>query len=516
MNKTMLTLLAIVAAAVLAGCEFSVGTTVPYDAEADANTWTGATLAGAPSSAEVTLGPNESIRYRVAIPSSSLDAVYFELDQPLELTVYDASNFPIASSVTADFFERGTLALSAAGRTALGTADVTAQLSCRGSCVIERHRTATRYVKIENPTGFTVTTNLYVVLRDFEDTSESGGTATLGTGTTEGALETLGDVDVYEVGQSGDVELVFGTLASGLDYRLRIYDSQGDLVSTLFEGDPAELVFAGEEVRVDAVDGDDRAGASGKSRYQISLQASTNAAAVDAEAWTGASLVGADSAYAFDLASGESALVRVDVPSTDLDAIYFELDQNLDLRVYDAANSNLIASSSSSDFFGSGELGLSAARLSASDVTAQLSCRGSCVIERTGMTRRHVEITNATGGTVSGNLYAILRDFEDTSESGGTATLGTGTTEGALETLGDVDVYEVGQSGDVELVFGTLASGLDYRLRIYDSQGDLVSTLFEGDPAELVFAGEEVRVDAVDGDDRAGASGKSRYQIAFN
>lgn len=273
MKKTMFAAIAAALALALSACQVTV-TPLPqpeYDEAVTAEIWTDATLAGAPAAHSITLGPGESIRYRVSLPTSDLDAVYYELDQPLELTVYDRFDDPIASSTSSDFFARGTLALSSAAQTSITPAEVTAQLACRGSCVIERRSGSTRYVRVANPTDFTISVDVYFVLRDFEDTSESMSNPTLGLGSTEGALETLGDVDTYEVTANGDVELVLGAAASGLQYRLSIYSSSGTFIDELFVGDPPVEVFSGEEVRIDAVNGDDRAGSSGKSRYQIDL-----------------------------------------------------------------------------------------------------------------------------------------------------------------------------------------------------------------------------------------------------
>jgi hypothetical protein len=521
MKKTMLALVAISLVALLAACEFNVYTPPSFDEEVNADTWTDATLAGAPPTDTVRLEPGETFRYKVVLPSVGLEAVYYMLDTELDLTLLDRFADPVASSASSDYFTRGTLALSAAADAELEPADVTAQLSCLGSCVIERRSGSgsPRYVRIHNPTGSAVTTAFYALQRDFEDTNESTAPAPLGTGTTDGALETLGDVDRYEIVQAGDVELVFGTLAAGLDYRLRVYSAGGALIDTLFPGDPPVEVFAGEEVRVDATNGGDRAGASGKSRYQIGFQAGGFAATAEASVHTGPELIGADPAYDYDLAPGESVLVRVDLPASGQPAVYYELEDEIDLTVLEDDGSTAVASSSSTDFFTSGTLALSAASGSAvgtSDVTAQLSCRGSCVIEAAGPSRRYVEIANDGGGAVAGSLYVIQRQFEDTVEGNEPGSLGLGSTDGALETLDDVDVYEVDQAGDVELVFGALASGLNYRLRIYSAGGTLIDTLFPGDPAVEVFVGEEIRVDATNGGDRAGASGKSRYQIALN
>lgn len=259
-------------ALLLTACQITVTPTPSprYDVDVTASDWTEETLDGAPEADTVTLAPDESIRYKVTVPSSNLEAVYYELDEPLDLTVYDGFD-ALASSASADFFMRGTMALAGAAVPQVAPQDISAQLSCRGSCVIERRTSSTRYLRVHNPSSFTVTVNLYVVMRDFEDTSEGAGTLPLNPGTTEGALETLDDADTYEVSADGDVSLTFGALASGLDYRLRIYDSSGDLVDTLSVGDPAVLVLSGEEIVVDAVNGDVRAASSGKSRYLIDL-----------------------------------------------------------------------------------------------------------------------------------------------------------------------------------------------------------------------------------------------------
>lgn len=272
-KKTMLVPMAISLVALLAACEINVYTPPPFDADVNADAWTGPTLAGAPPTDTVTLGPGETFRYRVELPSVDLEAVYYMLDEELDLTLRDRFDDPVASSASTNFFTSGTLALSAASGAELEPQDVTAQLTCLGSCVIERRSGSgsPRYVSIHNPTGSTVTTTFYALMRDFEDTNEGTAPAPLGLGTTSGALETLGDVDTYQVTQAGDVELIFGTLASGLDYRLRIYSTGGTLIDTLSVGDLPVEVFPGEEIRVDATNGTTRAGASGKSRYLIDL-----------------------------------------------------------------------------------------------------------------------------------------------------------------------------------------------------------------------------------------------------
>lgn len=273
MKMTRYAVLTVIVAGLLAACEFSGSIYVEpsYDEQVNAEQWTGDTLVGADPADEVTLAAGESIRYKVVLPSSSLAAVYYELDQPLYLTVYDRFNAAIASSRSSDFFRSGTLALSSAAAGQLASADVSAQFSCRGSCVIERRSGSPRFVRIHNPSAFSVTTSFYAILRDFEDTNEGSAPEALAFGDTDGALETIGDVDRYSVTQDGFVELVFGTLESELDYRLAIHDAGGSLYTTLEAGDPPEAVYDGEEIRVYAENGDTRAGAVGKSRYRIAF-----------------------------------------------------------------------------------------------------------------------------------------------------------------------------------------------------------------------------------------------------
>lgn len=257
-------------ALLLVACEVSVSVEPDFDEEVTATTWTQSSLAGAPEAANYNLAAGESIRYRVSVnDTQAQSAIYFELDDTLELTVYDSSNSAIASSTTADFFRAGTLGLSSQSEESLEASDITAQLSCRGSCVIDHNNSSRYFVRVRNGADSPASGNLYVLLRDFEDTHEAFPGESLPSGGTEGALETLGDEDVYSVPSDGQVSLDVGALASGLEYRLDIL-SAGNVVETLRVGDPAEDVFAGEEVRIYAENGGTRAAASGKSRYIVS------------------------------------------------------------------------------------------------------------------------------------------------------------------------------------------------------------------------------------------------------
>jgi len=272
-----LPVLAVLAAAavaiVLSACTVTISVVDSVDETVSAGTFTGGDLLAASSVDDVTLGGGEDIVYRVNVPSTSRDALYLYLDTELDLYVYRDSGTLYATSASEDFFAGGTAGLdvSAAG-SALSPADVSANLACPGSCVLLPSGASDPiYVRIRNTSSFDQSVSFYAVLRDFEDTSEAtAGLDDLPVGTTTGALETLGDVDAYEVQTAGTL-FFDGTVVSGITFEAEIRDplSPGSSARTLSSGD-SDQVLAFEEVRVYAVN--DRAAVAGKSLYFLELQ----------------------------------------------------------------------------------------------------------------------------------------------------------------------------------------------------------------------------------------------------
>ena len=267
MHKLRITVAVFAVAGLLAACDVTVVGPPDYDKNASAQVFTGSNLNDAPAADVETLGPFDSIRYRVTLPSSAYDAVYYRLEEDLELTVRDRFGTAIASSSDEDFFRRGTLAVGAAAPVVAPSGIATA-LSCGGPCVIERYSGSTRYVDIRNPTGNTVTFGFYPIQRDFEDDNEGRSSpAPLGFGTTRGALEALNDVDRYDVQSSGSLSLS-GSTASGLEYVAEVLAPGGPY---FIEAGESLVVNAGEEVLVYATNGDTRAAPAGKSLYFLEL-----------------------------------------------------------------------------------------------------------------------------------------------------------------------------------------------------------------------------------------------------
>lgn len=236
-------------------------------------------------------------------------------------------------------------------------------------------------------------------------------------------------------------------------------------------------------------------------------------ATVTASTHTDASLDTATPADDVTLGAGESIVYRVDVPSTSRAALYLYLDATLDLYVY-RDSGTLYATSAGVDFFAGGRAGLdvsaSGATLSPADVSANLACPGSCVILPSGASDPvYVRVENTSSSDRGVSFYAVLRDFEDSSEaSSGLDALPAGTTTGALETLGDVDGYTVQASGTL-FFDGTVDSGIVFEAEVSDPDfGGSTRILSSGESTE-VLAFEEVRVYAVN--DRAAVAGKSLY-----
>ncbi|MDZ7707662.1 MAG: hypothetical protein U5J97_07160 [Trueperaceae bacterium] len=258
-------------AAVLGACTVTLSITDQVDRTVAAGAFTGADLAAAAPADDVTLGAGESIIYRVNVPSTSADALYLYLDAELDLYVYRDSGSLYATSASADFFAGGSagLAVSATGAT-LSPTDVSANLACPGSCVILPSGTSDPvYVRIRNTSSSDRSVSFYAALRDFEDTSEAtSGLDALEVGVTTGALETLSDVDAYEVQTPGTLYFD-GTLDAGIVFEAEITDPIYGTTRVLSSGDSA-AVLDFEEVRVYAVN--DRAAVSGKSLYFLELQ----------------------------------------------------------------------------------------------------------------------------------------------------------------------------------------------------------------------------------------------------
>jgi hypothetical protein len=264
-------------ALVLGACSVTVFIGALVDETVDATVYTGADLVAASVADSDTLGPSDEKVYRVRVGSTAFDALYIYLDADLELYVYDADGRRYASSSSRDFFGEGGSGIASTSTASLAPTDVGFDIACPGSCVLlPASFDDPLFVRVVNPGAGDASFALRTVLRDFEDSGEASAnpvpipTAASFEAAT-GALETLGDVDVF-VAQDTGVLYFDGVLSSGIVYEACITDplDPGQAPICLRSGE-SDLILVGEEVTVSAVNADDRAAASGFSKYFLDI-----------------------------------------------------------------------------------------------------------------------------------------------------------------------------------------------------------------------------------------------------
>lgn len=256
-------------ALVLGACTVSFEP-IPPDAEIEARTSTAGSLANESARTTESLAPGDRVLIRVNVPSAGEDGLYLYLDRPLELTVKNGSRATIASSAGPDFFAAGTLVgLSDVPSTAPSLApSVVASQACPGSCVILRNSGSRQvFMEVRNDSGSTVNVGVYAVLRDFDDGNERRSEPIRFSSNEQGALETLGDTDVYEAGRDG--ELFFDAVDSTLDFEATVRDPGGSFSTTITDGESTD-VFEGDRITVRATNS--RAAVSSKSSYFLEIQ----------------------------------------------------------------------------------------------------------------------------------------------------------------------------------------------------------------------------------------------------
>lgn len=263
-------------ALVLGACSVTVFIGALVDETVDATVYTGDVLTAASIADADTLGRSQEKVYRVRLGSTAYDATYIYLDADLELYVYDSEGRLYATSTSRDFFASGSAGLASTSAATLEPADVAVDLACPGSCVIlPTSFDDPLFLRVVNDGSSDASFNLWTVLRDFEDSGEATGspvpipTAASGDFAT-GALETLGDVDVF-VAQDSGVLFFDGVPDSGIVYEARINPRDPGQAPIYLSSGESELILSGEEVRVYAVNASDRAAASGFSKYFLDI-----------------------------------------------------------------------------------------------------------------------------------------------------------------------------------------------------------------------------------------------------
>ncbi|MEX2536726.1 MAG: hypothetical protein WD273_14110 [Trueperaceae bacterium] len=219
--------------------------------------------------------------------------------------------------------------------------------------------------------------------------------------------------------------------------------------------------------------------------------------------------------------NGNSSVVyemRLSSSNLDDQAVYFELDTDLDLYVYNE-NGSLFATSSGPEFFGSGDVGLQSLVPSSTGfeplaVRASLICRGSCVIRDANSSLFYVRIGNPTSSQRAYSLFAYTDQYEDVGEfendtPSGAVTLQVGEETGAIESIGDVDYYSPAVTG--QLRFATSAT-VNIQAVVIDSNSRRIDVPLD-EPFE-VFPSDLIEVTVLN-DDEAAVSANSLYFLTL-
>ncbi len=455
-----------------------------------------------------TLAGGGSIVYEIDVSGiTGDDVIYIEVDGDLDLKVYNASGTLLASSSSPDYFASGSGGLLLAP----STQGISVVVGCRGPCVIRETSSTTLYAELINNGAASRGYDFYAFYDDYGDTGDpgndsSGGATTLNT-SEQGAIETLGDVDYFDIGADGTLSLSVPAAGNPVDIEADVYDAGNNLIATLTDGD-AVGVFDGESVRVRS--DDSRAGASEVSRYTLNLAPGSPA---DASVSAGSPNVPVDNGAAL---AGSSVLFDVDFSGAlGDDVVYLEVDETIgsgiDLFVYDA-NGNLLAESSSPDSFATAAVG-------PQGISVNVICRGPCVIRESGESTLFARLVNRNSSqNVSFDFFAFGDDFQDTGEPGNDSQLNLvaffNSAEGAIETIGDVDFYRTASGGTI--TFDKNAGGnddIDLQAEVIDGIDGVtvVAILQPGESYNSLLPDDFIRVTATN--DTAGPAGASGYTL---
>jgi len=488
--------------------------------------------------AAFSLAPGETKDFRLQLPAGvtqGSDVIYLELD-PSATGVLELRGstywYVIASSASPDRFVSGVLAgvpqpqpgaAAAAGSAeSLDSRAVLESRACLGPCVIFAPTTSTYYARVINDTGSAMSVDLYLYGYDMQDDTEpqnnTRSTAPVLQPTNAGALELLGDTDFWLA--PGHLLATLTKISGGIDVSAVVVAADGVVVDGPFVSGQSFEVYSGECVRVSAATG--TAAAPAKSTYfieTITLPGNPTrppsyfeVTANNSGAWVDQRSVPA----------GGMVEYRVSIPATvrSRDVLYVELDANLGLELRSPSNLSSIASSSSPDWFSSGG---SFARqqdlhgvVGARGISASKSCRGSCVIVVPQANSYFVRVYGGASNA-SFSLYAYGFDLMDDTEPAndwiGSAPVLVDDASGAIETIGDVDLWRMATAGTV--AFDTVSGGPTLQAQILDSDGSQVPSNQGGGPFTSgqsfgVFSGEYVRVTSAD-PNRAAVAARSSY-----
>ncbi len=461
------------------------------------------------------------------------DLLYFEFDTTqaavIELRPATSAYWRsvIASSQSPDLFVDGALSgvpqpeVPAAGA-AVGPAALGANPICPGPCVIVEPAASSYLVRLVNKGAGAITGDLLVFGDQFDDEFEPANDLRTNPGVPtlehdeSGAIETLGDVDYWLATEERNVVLTRN--GGPLEVRISVYDTCGVSVAGPYAAGEPFRVYPGEAIRVSAalVGGKAVAAPSGRSGYSIQTSP-PDGSTVPRDPSCGQITATNDRFTPVTsefLSAHETATFVLTVPSAvrSRPLLQVELNRDVALEVVPLNGGDRLLSASRAFF--SRAAGFSrvdgAGAMSPTTVTPGPLCGGSCVVVPSPGSSYLIRITN---GPSSGNvqLYAFGRGYEDQNEPANNSQGGApglpvfGSDQGAIETVGDVDYWEVQANGFVYFTSGDFAA----EAHLLPLAG---SPILIGSDGLFALAGEIVRVRATNAD-RAAVAGLSVYTL---
>lgn len=221
-----------------------------------------------------TLAAGASTIYAVTVPrelarfGDQQGILYIEINEPIEMQVYNNDGTPYAWSVSQQVFFPGrppTTGLSLAPQ-----AIVVTPIGCVSTCVLMPALPGTVFVQITNDTDdlrtFTLFAYTEAPVDPFEPNNRVSSAAPIARGTFEGALETVNEQDFFRITESGMLRLTVVPEKVGLiEHRLEVRPADR-AAFTLIPGESA-FVRPDDYLRVFSEDG--AGGPSENSKYTL-------------------------------------------------------------------------------------------------------------------------------------------------------------------------------------------------------------------------------------------------------
>ncbi len=479
---------------------------------------------GGTPAGSVDLAPGEDANFNLVLGNvpQSFDVIVAELvtDQSAAIELRNGGYWGIiSSSVSRDRFVRGRLgtvppAIPSTQEAAPATV-TEPTLQCQGPCIMIDPAGGSFYLRVVNTGGSQLSAQVYLYGWDLDDQNEPAndlrsGAVPLAEGES-GALELLGDVDYWSATTDADVTISEPT---GIEVEVSVYDTCGLAVAGPYQGGETFSVYQGESVRVRAAG--EVAATAGRSRYFVTVDPFSGAPRPPGCQQVTANTSDTTPVGSVNLSGSGQAVFVLTVPSTvrNRDILQIEITKDAGLEVLASAGGAVLYSSHSRDYFAAGSLGsFSAPAVGLSAVGVHRACGGSCILIENPSSEYVVRVTNdGSSGTVA--LYAFGRDFDDNTEPANndtsTAPIVTDDGEGAIEFIGDEDIWKVAFGGVV--TFAKVSGAIDMVVDVYNQFGQHVDGPYPSGYTFNVYAGDYIVVRALDSSVAAVAA-KSAYNL---